>query len=210
MSMHAVGAPGAQRWPFIALMVGLTGLALAFLCLSALPYADFRPAAYGEFWPRRFALAWHILGGVVALTTGLIQVWLGVTGRTRALHRALGRVYLGGVAVGASGGFYLAATSLGNPAYATGLFFLATAWSVTTGIAWLAIHRRLIDQHREWMLRSYTVTFAFVSFRLATQILISQKLAPPAEAATIMAWACWSVPLLVAEPLLQMKKLRRR
>jgi hypothetical protein len=118
----AVRAP-ALRWPLIVLMLVLAGLALWFIKSNALLYATYDPSVYGSFWPRRFGLVPHITGGVVAISAGLIQVWLGVTGRTRKLHRLLGRVYLGGVAIGSLGGFYLALTTEGSLAYASGLFF---------------------------------------------------------------------------------------
>jgi hypothetical protein len=39
-------------------------------------------------------------------------------------------------------------------------------WVTTTTRAYLAIRRSLIDQHKEWMIRNYVVTFAFVTFRV--------------------------------------------
>ena len=48
---------------------------------------------------------------------------------------------------------------------------LCTAWIITTSMAVLAIRGRNVIQHREWMLRSYTVTFAFVIFRLVVDML---------------------------------------
>ena len=37
---------------------------------------------------------------------------------------------------------------------------------VTTGLAFAAIRSSLVEQRREWMIRSYVVTFAFVTFRI--------------------------------------------
>ena len=148
-------------------------------------------------------------GGLVALSVGVIQLWLGLTGRTTSLHRTLGRVYLGGVAVGSAGGLYLALTI--EPkyfAYATGLFMLSTAWVLTTAMAYAAIRRGQQQQHREWMIRSYTVTFAFVSFRLIEKLVLPWHIAADEEIDSMMAWACWSVPLLLVEPLLQWRRVR--
>ena len=58
------------------------------------------------------------------------------------------------------------------------------------------------------MIRSYTVTFAFVTFRLVGQWLGGLHLAPQDDIDTIMAWGCWAVPLLIAEPLLQLRRMR--
>src|ERR1017187_9246684 len=62
----------------------------------------------------------------------------------------------------------LALTIPGHLPYSAGLFMLCVAWGLTTSMALYAIRTRRIEQHREWMLRSYTVTFAFVTYRLAS------------------------------------------
>jgi len=52
--------------------------------------------------------------------------------------------------------------------YVAGLFTLSIAGLITTGMALYAIRTRRIEQHREWMLRSYTVTVGFVTYRLTS------------------------------------------
>jgi uncharacterized membrane protein len=196
----------------IVILAAIALLALWFIMTKALRYADFSQITYGEyFWPRRWALVPHILGGVTALTTGLVQLWLGLTNRVTRLHRVLGKVYATGILVGAVGGYWLAvAIPPKDVAYATGLFMLSTAWVITTGMALFAIRRRNVIQHREWMLRSYTVTFAFVTFRLFSIWLDKLHIVSADNASTIMAWACWAVPLILVEPLIQAKKIRAR
>lgn len=117
------------------------------------------------------------------------------------------------VALGCGGGVYLVLTIPGHFAYATGLFFLAVSWGVTTAMALLTIRARQIVAHRNWMLRSYTVTFAFVLFRLVDAQLHTLIPVPDDPVAdqidTMMAWACWSVPLLMMDVAIQIKALRR-
>jgi uncharacterized membrane protein len=192
---------------FIPLALSALALfALWFVNRNALPYFEFSEAHYGPyFWPRRWWLVLHIAGGVAALTVGLVQLWLGLTNRTAAPHRALGKLYVAVIAVGSIGGFYLALTIPSNAPYAAGLFFLCVAWVVTTSMAVFAIKRRNVPQHREWMMRSYAVTFAFVTFRFGVDALTSQGM-QPSDAQAIMAWACWALPLSLLEPLLQLRK----
>jgi uncharacterized membrane protein len=179
-------------------------------------YVDISADSYsGYFWPRRAAVIPHVFGGLVAITTGLVQIWLGLTNRIGALHRTLGKVYVAGVAVGSLGGFYMAFTiPPGAPVYQAGLAMLCVAWVLTTGMALRAIRNRRIEQHREWMLRSYVVTFAFVTYRLGESLLRSffdQPNVPGIDdIATLMSWACWAVPLLLAEPLIQWRAARAR
>src|SRR5271166_6372329 len=125
----------------------------------------------------------------------------------------LGRAYGAGVLLGSLGGFYLALTIPGHLPYSAGLFMLCVAWVVTTGMALYAIRTRRIEQHREWMLRSHTVRFAFVTYRLASAWLSPWIHVPDDPVAddldTLLAWACWSIPLLLAEPLIQLRSMRR-
>ena len=212
--MVSTGLTVPQRppaWRLILLLAILAALGLWFVSHNVLHYRQYDPETYGAFWPRRYGLLLHMAGGLLAISAGLVQIWLGLTGRTKALHRSLGRVYASGALIGSAGAYYLALTV--DPkylAYAAGLFMLATAWLITTGMAIVAIRRRAYEQHREWMIRSYTVTFAFVTFRLVGQWLGDLHLAPQDDIDTIMAWACWAVPLLIAEPLLQLRRMRMR
>ena len=129
----------------------------------------------------------HIAGGMVAILVELAQLWLGLRSRTSGLHGTLGRIYLSAVAVASIGALYLAVTiGSENFAHASGLFGLAGAWVITTSMAYLSIRRRAIEQHREWMIRSYVVTFAFVTFRLQLRkirrpqlIFSAQRFVPP-------------------------------
>jgi uncharacterized membrane protein len=207
----AAAATRSQSRLWIIAILGALGLfALYFIVRSALPYFNLSREHYGPyFWPRRWMLVLHIAGGITALTAGLVQLWLGLTNRVARLHRALGKVYVGVILVGSIAGFYLALTIPRNVPYASGLFFLCVAWVATTAMALIAIRRRNILQHREWMMRSYAVTFAFVTFRFGVDLLTSQGVTG-SEAQGTMAWACWALPLLLLEPMLQLRKVRGR
>jgi len=152
--------------------------------------------------------------GLTALVIGPMQLWLGLTQRHLRLHRFLGRTYLGAAILGLSGAWYLIAKELpGDWVFAGGLLGLACAWTLTTGMGYLAIRRRRIPQHQEWMIRSYVVASAFVFFRVFVDVLHaagvhSPKGAQTAEELKLAAWFCWSIPLLVAEVLIQWRHLR--
>jgi len=212
-----VAAPASRAHDsHVILMIVLAALAAALLWFIGhrIHYlTDYSIASYTEyFWPRRAGLVLHLVGGILAIGAGLVQIWLGLTNRVSGLHRVLGKVYGGAVLIGSLGGFYLAFTIPAHLPYSVGLFMLCVAWVVTTGMALYAIRTRRIEQHREWMLRSYTVTFAFVTYRLVSSWLRSWIHVPEDPIAddvdTLMAWACWAVPLLLAEPLIQLRSMR--
>jgi uncharacterized membrane protein len=178
-------------WRLLLLLAVVAGLVLWFIVHSAVRYISFDATTYTDYyWPRRFGLAPHIAGGVVAILVGLTQLWLGLTGRTGLLHRTLGRIYLAAVAVASAGAYYLALT-VGSEsfAYASGLFGLASAWIITTSMAYVSIRHRAIEPHREWMIRSYVVAFAFVTFRFFDKPLIAWHVAKDTEVWSMMAFA---------------------
>jgi hypothetical protein len=84
-------------------LVVTAGIALWFVGAKLALYSSFTPAAYDDLWPRRVGFLPHMAGGIVAILAGVVQLWLGFTGRTGRLHHVLGRFYVGGVAVGAAG-----------------------------------------------------------------------------------------------------------
>jgi heme/copper-type cytochrome/quinol oxidase subunit 3 len=174
-------------------------------------YLRFDPEDFGAyFWPRRYGLLLHLSGGVLALCIGIAQLWLGATGQTGRMHRRLGQLYLFSIAIASAGAVYLALTIPPDAwAYSLGLLFLAAAWLLTSSMAYLAIRRRKYEQHREWMIRSYVVTFAFVTFRAFSDILAASGVGTEHDRATAAAWLCWAVPLLLAEPFIQWRKLAR-
>jgi uncharacterized membrane protein len=203
--------PRSRRRLTLLLTLGvLTGLVLWFIDNNVLPYTAYNADNYGDFWPRRYGLVLHIACGIVSILLGLVQLWLGATGRAIALHRVAGKLYVVAVAIGSIAGVYLALTSTGPLGYWSGLLGLSVAWALTTAMAYCAARRRNYQEHKEWMIRSYAVTFAFVTFRLCTRLILTWwALVPHSQASQVealMAWACWAVPLLLVEPFLHRTK----
>jgi len=87
---------------------------------------------------------------------------------------------------------------------------MASAWIITTAFATVAICRGVTEQHREWMIRSYVVTFAFVTFRILTMLFEVMRAGTVVERMTAASWISWSVPLLLTETVLQGRKIFAR
>jgi hypothetical protein len=192
----------------IAVLLSLTALAaIVFVATAAVPYLLSSSFGPPEYAPRRGWLLLHIVGGIIALLTGPVQLWLGLSDRGMQWHRRMGIGYVTGVGISSAGGFYLATHTDFGWIFGAGLFGLATAWVTTTTLAYLAIRRSLIDQHKEWMIRSYVVTFAFVTFRVIQPALQAAQIGTELEQLAVTAWACWAVPLLLTELVIQGRKI---
>ena len=104
----------------------------------------------------------HSLAGILALLIGPINFSSRIRNRYPKFHRVLGRLYVVSVFLGAATGVALAAGRPGFP----GTCGQAAAWIVCTTAAFITARNRHIVQHRQWMARSYAVTFTFVSSRV--------------------------------------------
>ena len=180
--------------------------ALVFWAVIAFPYLIGTAEQMPLYETERGWIILHVALGTMALLTGPVQLWLGFTHRKMTLHRNLGKVYMVAVGLNALVALRLAATPSAGLVFGVGLAALAGVWLLTTGMAYVAIRRRHIAQHREWMIRSYVATFAFVFFRVIVGVMQAAGIGTLVEALGIAAWLCWSVPLVVTEAVLQSRK----
>ena len=201
-----IAAQASKRGTAVLLSIA-AAIALVFFAFAALPYLLSASYNATEYAGRRGWLLVHIAGGALALLAGPIQLWLGIADRRIDLHRKLGLVYIAGVAIAASGAFWLAAHPSFGWVYGAGLGSMAAAQVVTTLLAFVAIKRNLLDQHKEWMIRSYVVTFSFVTYRLFSVLLGTLQVGTYAEVNIVLAWGSWALPLLLTEAILQGKKV---
>ena len=104
----------------------------------------------------------HTLAGIFALLIGPVNFSSRIRQRHLQLHRVLGFIYVVSVFIGSFTGIALAAGRPGLP----GTSMQAAAWIICTTAAFVAARNRQIAVHRQWMARSYAVTFTFVSSRV--------------------------------------------
>ena len=184
------------------------------LCLTALFLATRVPRyfmlteqSYGPyFWPRVSWVLPHVLGGLLAILIGPLQFWSRIRRDHIQVHRWSGR----GVVVGGLASFGLAATSQVTLTYAAGLAGLGVAWLTTAGMALAAVLHRNFALHRQWMIRSYVVTMAFVTFRVLEDLLEAKGIGTKLDRLTLMSWTCWALPLLFTEVAFQAKAVFSR
>lgn len=193
--------PNVLGWLGWAVVLALV---LYFLRKYALHYFVFTPESYGTyFWPRISWVVPHVASGILAIVIGPLQFWPKMRRDYLQAHRIAGRVYVSVVLIGSIAAVGLATKTESGPVYALGLCGLALAWFTTTGMAFVAIRRKNLTQHKQWMVRSYVVTFAFVTFRLADDSMRAAGIMADDERSKLLAWACWAVPLLIAEVCIQ-------
>ncbi|HXH07602.1 MAG TPA: DUF2306 domain-containing protein [Vicinamibacterales bacterium] len=199
--------PRAGRMTSVVLG-SVTVVAVVFVVAFALPHVTPDPRRAAIYASRRPWLLLHIAAGTSALLAGPLQLWLGLHRCHLRVHRWLGRIYAGSVAIGAAAALVLAAQTPFGWVFGMGLTGLAVAWVLTTALAVTAIRRGALAQHAEWMVRSYVVTFAFVTFRMLVGVLQAVGIGTNLERLAAASWFCWAVPLLVTEAVLQWRNIR--
>ncbi|MGA2050347.1 MAG: DUF2306 domain-containing protein [Terracidiphilus sp.] len=166
MASSTLFTPSSVRSRFTTVLwisLGLTAL-FVFITSEVLLVTDYHMYhAYRlQVIADRHLLIPHTLSGVIALLAGPMQFSSRLRQRHLKFHRVLGRIYIVCVFVGALTGIALASGRPGLP----GTSMQAAAWIVCTTAAFITARNRQIVQHRQWMIRSYAVTFTFVSSRV--------------------------------------------
>ena len=111
----------------------------------------------------------HGIPGAVALVLGVFQFSTRLRQRYRKLHRVLGRIYVGCVLVSAPVAVAVA-VNLPVPTLLSASIIQSTGWIVTTLTGLYCIRTGRVQQHREWMVRSYPFAAVFVVARVIQAI----------------------------------------
>lgn len=174
---------------------GYAVFAYGFLPLGSLVHFDMK----ANFLAHSTGIYAHVFASIVALTLGPFQFSTRLRQKHTNFHRWLGRIYLGvGVLVGGFSGLYMSQYAFGGLVAKLGFAALAALWLYTGLRAYLAILRGAIAEHRKWMVRNFSLTFAAVTLRLYLPASIVAgvefSLAYP-----VIAWLCWVPSLAFAE-----------
>lgn len=156
----------------------------------------------------------HVVGGMIAMFLGPFQFIAGLRQKRLALHRWLGRAYLGGCALGGLGGLYMAPFAYGGFPAGLGFGMLALLWLVTGTMALVRVKGGNIATHREWMIRSFALTLA--AFTLRVYLVVHGVLTGTeiidlefAQMYVAVAWICWVPNLIIAECYVNLSRKRQ-
>ncbi|MFK7831947.1 MAG: DUF2306 domain-containing protein [Winogradskyella sp.] len=188
-------------------------VATCFVTDEAFPYfLNFNIEQYRDYyWSSRWWLIGHLLGGGIALLLGPFQFSTTFRNRYISLHRNLGKVFIIAIIIGSLCAVYMSffVAPRVNISWSISLFVMALAWFVSVLMAYRMIRLRRVPQHKEWMIRAYIITLAFVLFRILNKSSFVRDLMPTfEERGPACIWVAWVIPLFIAEVILQWKKKR--
>ena len=205
----------------------MTFFAVAVTFVAVAPYvtlnsANFNNATmrYATETPIRFAsLFIHAFSSGIALLLGPFQFLNGLRQRRPVLHRWIGRLYLVSILFGGLSAFVIAPGIISGLVGQVGLSLLGVLWLWTGWNAYSTIRAGQVTLHREWMIRNFGLTFAAVTLRLWLGILIGTQVplldvkyggdfdALFVEAYRVVMWLCWVPNLIVAEWIVQRRRM---
>lgn len=192
-------------------LVCLIIIALYFVVDRAFPYFfNFNIEQFDDYyWPNKWWLIGHLSGGITALVLGPFQFSTSFRNRFIKTHRLLGKIFVVAIIIASLSAVYMSfyVAPQVNIAWSISLLVMSLVWLISVLMAYRTIRLRRIPQHKEWMIRTYVITFGFVLFRFLNEASFIQELMPTFEerGATCI-WLSWALPLFIAEVILQWNK----
>lgn len=164
-------------------------------------------AHYKQIW---WWLLPHGIMGACALLLAPMQFSDRLRQRYTKLHRVVGRFYVVGVffaaPLGAIMQFY--EERLGTSrSFSIATIVDASLWILTTAIAMYFILNGKVQQHRQWMTRSFAVALVFLEVRVVIGITGWETLGQAAVETAV--WSCLAFSLLFADVVLQWHDFKR-
>ena len=179
-----------------------------YLISRAVPFIIISEETYNAYYLSRVFWIWpHVLGGVIAMSIGPFQFISKLRIKYPRFHRITGYIFLISVLVSALTLIPLITTSSSNLVIDVGLGIGAIVWLGAGIFAFVAIKNGKIEEHKEWMIRCYMITLAFVVFRVAIDVLSYYQVTNEPDIVALSSWLSWTLPICITEAVLQGKKI---
>ena len=162
-----------------------------------------------HYEPFKWWLLPHGIAGACALLLGPMQFSDRLRNHFRRLHRVVGRIYVAGVFAAAPLGFYIQyfQERTGDPrSFSIFAAVDAALWMITTGIALSFILKGKVQEHQQWMTRSFAVALVFLEGRVIGGVTGWENL--DIHVTETIGWCCLAFSIPLADLVLQWQKLR--
>ena len=210
MATATVQVQTSSRVRLKYLLFGFVGLMIGYVLVhneSFLVHSD--DPVWNHYHPFRWYLLPHGLAGACAIFLGPLQFSDRLRQRYAKFHRVVGRIYVAGALIAAPLGAYIQyfEERMGGPrSFSIAGLVDAILLMGTTLIAFAFIRNGKVQQHRQWMTRSFAVALVFLEVRVVGGITGWDN--SPVITETIV-WSCLAFSLLFADIILQIQELRR-
>ena len=162
-------------------------------------------------WPHIQSFKWwllpHGLTAACALFLGPLQFSDRLRRRFTKMHRVMGRFYVAGVFAGAPLGIYIQHFEErmgGQRSFTIAAGADAALWIFATVIAMALILQGKVQQHRQWMTRSFACALIFLEVRAIAGVFNL-----PERFSEVIVWCCVAAAYPLADFVLQWSELYR-
>lgn len=157
---------------------------------------------HNPVWKTAFYV--HVFTSILALMAGFTQFSAGFLRDHRSLHRVIGRFYAVIILlINFPAGMILAVNANGLLPSRIAFALLDCLWFLFTAKAVLAARQGRIKEHKQYMIRSYALTFSAITLRSWKMVLAATVHPDPLSLYMIDAWMGFVPNLLVAEWLIR-------
>jgi uncharacterized membrane protein YozB (DUF420 family) len=146
----------------------------------------------------KMSLLPHGIAGAIALFLGISQFSSRLRSRHIMVHRTLGRIYVCAVAIAAPLGIltqYLDELDGDPRSFTIAAAVDAALWLLATGVAFWCIRKRRIEQHRQWMTRSFAIALVFLQVRVIIGLTGWEQLGVAAVETVVWTCVAFAYPL---------------
>ena len=192
------------------IVFGIVGLMIAYVIRHN---ESFLWNSHDANWPRYHTIRWyllpHALAGACAILLGPMQFSDRLRQRYTKLHRVVGRFYVFGALIAAPFGAYIQYFEErmgGTRSFSLAALTDALLLMLTTAIAFGFILKGKVQQHRQWMTRSFAVAIVFLEVRVISGL---GGWDDSATAGETIVWMCVAFSLLAADVALQVQEYLR-
>lgn len=192
------------------ILFGLVGVMIGYVIMhnESFLWNSAHPA-WQHYQPFRWWLLPHGVAGACAIFLGPLQFSDRLRQRYTKLHRVVGRIYIFGALVAAPLGAYIQyfEERMGGPrSFSIAAVVDAVLLMGTTAIAFGFILNGKVQQHRQWMTRSFAVALVFIEVRVIGGLT---GLDNNSKAVETIVWSCLAFALLSADIVLQVQEWLR-
>jgi len=210
MATATVPVQTSSRVRLKYLLFGFIGLMIGYVLVHNESFLVHRSdPVWQHYHPFRWWLLPHGIAGACAILLGPLQFSDRLRQRFTKLHRVVGRIYITGALVLAPLGAYIQyfnERNGGPRSFTIAAGVDAALLMVTTLIAFAFILNGRVQQHRQWMTRSFAVSLIFLEVRVIQGVFGLEKI--PGATETIV-WCCVAFSVLAGDIVIQAQELLR-
>jgi hypothetical protein len=159
-------------------------------------------------WKTAFYI--HVFSAIIALLAGFTQFSKDILKDYRGLHRLIGKIYVADVLlINFPAGMIMGIYANGGYIGKTAFILLDCLWFWFTYMAYVTVRKRDFVRHKEYMIRSYALTFSAIMLRTWKIVIGHLFVIDLAHLYVLDAWMGFVPNVLVAEWIIWAARNRR-